>query len=228
MRKVSTHGPDRYSAVLAPIPAGSCIANFHSDAVKRCHTWWRNNPMIRGVAEKVMNELIEMVVVGTMENDGFETESSTSEEDMGRTADDNNLQHRKNGLLEVWVSVRMLQFCITPVVAYTEPITNRKMVIFSQLEMTGEFLAGHNSPGRIEDLLRFDENYEGLIATHAHPHSTVIGVLDIFDIVAENATALQNTIREAERPLVAADLHDEAEIAMLDEMGGPDNPFVFD
>jgi hypothetical protein len=131
IRKVSMAGPVLYSAVLAPVSAEGFIASFHLAAVEGSFQWWDNNPMIRGVAERVMGELIEVVVVGSMEADEFETESSASEEELGRTAENVHLRYRKSGLLEVWVSLHMLQFCITPVVAYLEPITHSKMVIFS-------------------------------------------------------------------------------------------------
>jgi hypothetical protein len=129
------------------------------------------------------------------------------------------------------VSVHMLMFCITPVVTYLDPITHDKMVIFSKLEIPEGFLVAHNSPDRVEELLRFDEDCAGLVATRAHPRTTVIGALDIFDHVAEHTVALRNIVRVSERPTVVADLHAEymgGDPFWPNEKGGPDNPFVFD
>jgi hypothetical protein len=224
-------GLDLFSVVLAPVPASGFIARFHPANVEGTFKWWVENPPLRGTVEHVVRELLEMVVVGSMEAVAFDTDSSAGEEELGGTDANVPLRHRSGGLLEVWVSVHMLMLRVTPVMTYLDPITLDKMVIFSKLQIPEGFLVAHNSPGRVKELLRFDEDGAGLVAARAHPRTTVTGALDIFDHVAAHTFALRKIVRVPERPTVAADLHSEymgGDPFWPNDKGGPDNPFVFD
>jgi hypothetical protein len=228
---VRRSGHDLFSAVLAPVSALGPIARFHPVNVDGTFDWWNENPQLRGTIESVMGEALEMVVVGSMETAASSNDSSSDEEWLGGNDAYANLRYRSGGLLEVYLSVHMLMFCITPVMTYLDPNTRDKMVIFSTLQIPEGFLVAHNSPGRVKELLRFDEDGAGLVATRAHPRTTVAGALDIFDHVAAHTFALRKIVRVPEHTAEAADLHHEnmgGDPFWPNDRGGPDNPFVFD
>jgi hypothetical protein len=226
---------DRFSAVLAPVSASGPIALFHPETVDSTFDWWTENPELRGTIESVMSEALEMVCVGSMETAASSNDSSSDEEWLGGNDASANLRYRSGGLLEVYVSVYMLMLCITPVMTYLDSATREKMVIFSTVHIPEGFLVAHNSPGRVKELLRFDEDGAGLVATRAHPRTTVAGALDIFDHVAAHTFALRKIVSVPEPTTVAADEYMggapfwPADYKyQCEDRGGPDNPIVFD
>jgi hypothetical protein len=229
---------DRFSAVLAPVLASDPIALLHPDTVDSTYKWWNENPLLRGTIESVMREALEMVCVGSMETAESSSGSSSDEEWLGGNDASANLRYRSGGLLEVYLSVYMLIYCITPVMTYLDATTRKKMVIFSTVNIPEGFLVANNSAGRVKEILRFDEDGAGLVAARAHPRTTVAGALDIFNHVAEHTFALRKVVSAPEPTAVENDDYPvggaplpwtaDYEYQCSRDRGGPDNPFVFD